>query len=196
MACLGTTRPTDYLEIVIIVFCLRFIQYMNRNNAPTGVRTWNHSIKEWRFTPLCHSSCTRCWIVGILIPLLSSPLLSYLIFRESWLDIVAHKYKNTRPKNVTEIHYSWFLSKLEIVSERRIDKIPFGVPNESAGNVVYPLVTLNSKPRRLRAAYPSRNWVEVHLDRRTERLVSIFFVEPRTWKWKGDGFEHVIYCAM
>ena len=83
----------------------------------------------------------------------------------------------------------------EIGSERRNRKIPFGVPSEGTGSVFYHPRYPRTEARRLRPAYPSRNWVEVHLDQRTGHLVGIFLGIPRTWNGRIGGFEHYICSA-
>ena len=89
----------------------------------------------------------------------------------------------------------WLLPKKEIGSERRNRKIPFGVPSEGTGSVFYHPRYPRTEARRLRPAYPSRNWVEVHLDQRTGHLVGIFLGIPRTWNGRIGGFEHYICSA-
>ena len=104
----------------------------------TRIRTSDLCIEGLQTSALCYSGSMWSWYTCILIisHYLSSPLLSYLIFRESWLDIVALECEKTWPENPRVYPSLWFKLKFKIVSERRSSKIPFGVPNESAGSVV------------------------------------------------------------
>ena len=98
---------------------------------------------------------------------------------------------------LTDTYTCGFYLKLEIVSRAKdLQDTLRRSERECRKRCLLPSLPSTRSPRRLRAAYPSRSWVEVHLDQRTERLVSIFFDVPRTWKWRSNGFDLVIRYAI
>ena len=126
---------------VFEIWLFRHLQLAARsartNNFDTdGVRTHDPYYTSTSWYPLDYSVLRVDYFLGILLFSISSPLLSYLIFRESWLDIWVLIWQNNWLDNFDNSKRLWFIPKNEIVSERRSCKIPFGVPNEGAGSVV------------------------------------------------------------
>ena len=184
------------MKFPVSEFALRLIRQLNSNIVPLGLEPGTLRLTDKRTFHCAIFTVDKVWLKAFnLVDYLSSPILSYLS-RIMIKDIKALECANNRPKHFDRYIYLWLLPKIgDSLSSEGLQDTLRRSERECRKRSLVPSLPSTRSPRRLRAAYPSRSWVEVHLDQRTERLVSIFLDVPRTWKWTRDGFDLVIRCA-
>ena len=170
------------MNFLVSEFGFGVICELNLNILPLGLEPTTH-----RST---HERDIHCAIFAVgkvclkafnLVDYLSSPILSYLS-RIMIKDIKALECANNRAKHFDRYIHLWLLPKVgdSLSSSEGLQDTLRRSERECRKRSLVPSLPSTRSPRGLRAAYPSRSWVEVHLDQRTERLVSIFFDVPRT----------------
>ena len=184
------------MKFLVSVFGLGLIRQLNSNIVPLGLEPGTLRLTDERTFHCAILAVDKAWLKAFnLVDYLSSPILSYLS-RIMIKDIKPLECANNRRKHFDRYIYLWLLPKIgDSLSSEGLQDTLRRSERECRKRSLVPSLPSTRSPRRLRAAYPSRSWVEVHLDQRTERLVSIFFDVPRTWKWTSDGFDLVIRCA-
>ena len=184
------------MEFLVSEFDFGVICELNLNIVPLGFEPTTLRSANERCIHCAIFAVGKVWLKAFnLVDYLSSLILSYLS-RIMIKDIKALECANNRPKHFDRYIHLWLLPKIgDSLSSEGLQDTLRRSERECRKRSLVPSLPSTRSPRRLRAAYPSRSWVEVHLDQRTERLVSIFFDVPRTWNWTSDGFDLVERCA-
>ena len=188
------------MNFLVYEFGFGVICELNLNIVPLGLEPTTLWSTHERNIHCAIFAVGKVWLKAFnLVDYLSSPILSYLS-RIMIKDIKALECANNRAKHFDRYIYLWLLPKIgDSLSSEGLQDTLRRSERECRKRSLVPSLPSTRSPRGLRAAYPSRSWVEVHLDQRTERLVSIFFDiffdVPRTWKWTSEGFDLVIRCA-
>ena len=169
------------MKFLVSEFGFRLIRQLNSNIVPLGLEPGTLRWTNKRTFHCAISAVDKARLKAFnLVDYLSSPILSYLS-RIMIKDIEALECANNRPKHFDRYIYLWLLPKIgDSLSSEGLQDTLRRSERECRKRSLVPSLPSTRSPRRLRAAYPSRSWVEVHLDQRTERLVSIFFDVPRT----------------